>query len=767
MNTTTLISCVSVMAALAVTSAAADVARPRVARWIAHPYGDGTLNWNDACDFMRPVRPSPVLRKRFALKEPLAGGRLYVTGLGYFEVKIDGRPVSDDLLVPAPTTYDRRWRYKVYAIDLPAGEHVASVQIGDGFYRTWVRTAWGFAEAPWTDHPKMFFELEDAAGNVVLASDETWKARYSPIVRTCLRGTEDYDARLEFPEDETDGPEWLPALVKPSPGGIGEEERQPPCRAKAVQALEKTSDAALWKSPVIVVGVPRVTVRGERGAKIVFECGERHVGIRANGTTNVTETGYAAAGGTYSYVLRGGGEETWQPKFVYHAFDRVRATVTGKAEVLKVEGVVINTDFPRQGSIRTDEPRIMRLVEASERSALGNFVGIPTDCPHREKNGWLSESRIMSEFMLYAWDSRTGWEAYVDDIVDVQRPNGQLPGIAPTGGWGYNWGTGPAWWCALPYIADAVGRFTGDWTLARRSLPAIVRLSAFTETMSGSDGLVRFGLGDWLYPQKGKPGTPLWFATTGYAAYIHDKAAELCRRFGETETAAACRARAERTKAALLKAFYRGNGSFGVERTTPAAMALALDLVPQSERAACAAEIDRLVRANNYRVDYGTLGSSCVLRQLFENGYADTAYEMMIQPELPGYQVLFDRWHLSSLPEEWDPTHCAGGAESLIHGVFSAVCDTMYRYLAGFRHDADLDGAKEIRIRPCFPSKLNDFAAEHAGYRVAWRRADGKVAVEVTVPAGKTAELVLPGMDVRRLAAGDYSFTCMENMPNL
>ena len=744
--------------ALSVLGLFGEVERPRVARWIAHPYGDGTLNWHDACDFMRPIKPSPILRKRFTLKAPLSGGRLYVTGLGYFEVKIDGKKISDDLLAPAPTSYDKRWRYKMYSVDLKAGEHIASVQIGDGMYRTWVKTSWGLAYAPWTDHPKMFFELENAAGEVVLASDQTWKARYSPIVRTCLRGCEDYDARLEFPEDETEGPEWLPVLIMPSPGGIGEEERQPPCRAVGTLAFEKTEDKNLWQSEKIVVGVPRITVRGQRGAKVTLKCGEYHISVRADGSTNAVETAFVERGGIFSYILKGGGEETWQPKFLYHAFDRIRTNIEGEAEVVKIDGIEINTDFPRHGTLQTSEARIMRLIAASERSAIGNFVGIPTDCPQREKLGWLSESRIMSEFMLYHWQSKSGWEAYVDDIVDVQRQNGQLPGVLPAGGWGYNWGTGPAWWCALPYISDAIGRFTGDWSAAKRSLPAMIKLSAFTESMTGTDGIIRFGLGDWLYPNGKAPGTPLWLVTTGFAAYNHEKTAELCQRFGDKTNAAICQERAERAKKALLKAFYRGKGSFGIERTTPAAMALELNLMPTSEREACAAEIDRIVRENNYRVDYGTIGSASVIRQLFENGYADTAYEMMIQPDYPGYQVLFDRFHLTSLPEQWDPTQAGGGTESLFHGVFSTVCDTMYKYLAGFRHDPDLDGANEIRIKPCFPAKLNDFAASHDGYEVNWRREGAKIKVKITVPEGKRAEIVLPGIKRRWQSSGSTEF---------
>ena len=724
--------------------------RPRVARWIAHPNGGGNINWGEACLPGRALIPTPVFRRRFRLERPLVGADLYVTGLGFFEVKIDGLPVTDGRLMPAPSAYDRRWRYRKFALpELAAGEHVVSVMVGNGFYCEWCSGAWNFDAAPWIDHPKMFLEIEDVSGRVVLASDETWKAKFSPITCTGLRGGEDYDARLEFPEDETDGKGWLPAMVKPGPGGIGEEEVQPSCRAVETHSMARQAGSDIWISPVAEAGVPRLTVRGTRGAKVTLRCGEyqRHINDKS-GTTND------------SYVLKGAGEETWEPRFTYHGFDRIEAKVEGAAEIVRLEAVGIHTDFAPNGKIETSDVRLQRLLAASSRAALANFVGIPTDCPHREKIGWLSEARVQSEFLLYGWACAGAYAAYVDDIADVQRPSGQLPGIAPTGGWGYNWGTGPMWWCAFPLIADSIGRFTGDWSVARRTLAAQKRQSAFLETVTGADGLVRFGLPDWCVPNGTRHRCPNWFSTTAFAVAIHARTASFCERFGDVEGARSCRMRAAAGIRALQKAFYRGEGRFSVPNTTMHALALEYDIVPAADRAACAAELNRIAIENGCRPDYGTGGADCVVQQLFEQGYADTAFEYLVQPECPGYQVWFDRWHLTALPESWDPDRAGPGADSRFHGVFSSICDTMYRSLAGFRHDADLDGAKEIRIRPSFPSKLGDFAAEHAGYKVVWRREGKGVSVEVTVPVGKTAELQLPGLAPRHLGPGTETFAC-------
>ena len=743
--------------------------RPRVARWIAHPNGGGGLNWGEACLPGRMLIPTPVFRRRFALEQPLVGAELYVTGLGFFEVRIDGRPVTDGRLMPAPSAYDRRWRYRRFALpELSSGAHVVSVLVGNGFYCEWCPGAWNFDAAPWADHPKMFLEIEDASGRIVLASDETWKVKFSPIVCTGLRGGEDYDARLEFPEDETDGKGWFPALVKPGPGGFGEEETQPPCRAVETHPMTRLKGSDVWVSPVAVAGVPRLTVRGARGAKVTLRCGEYQRRIDdKRGTTNETQVAYA--GGAFSggsgrrwqvdsYVLKGADEETWEPRFTYHGFDRIEAKVEGAAEIVRLEAVGIHTDFAPNGKVETSDVRLQRLLAASSRAALANFVGIPTDCPHREKIGWLSEARIQSEFLLYGWACADAYAAYVDDIADVQRPSGQLPGIAPTGGWGYNWGTGPMWWCAFPLIADSIGRFTGDWSVARRTLAAQKRQSAFLETVTGADGLVRFGLPDWCVPNGTRHRCPNWFSTTAFAVAIHAKTASFCERFGDVEGARSCRMRAAAGIRALQKAFYRGEGRFSVPNTTMHALALEYGIVPAADRAACAAELNRIALANGCRPDYGTGGAGCVVQQLFEQGYADTAFAYLVQPECPGYQVWFDRWRLTALPESWDPDRAGPGADSRFHGVFSSVCDTLYRSLAGFRHDADLDGAREIRIRPSFPSELGDFAAEHAGYRVAWRREGKRILFEVTVPAGKTAELQLPGLEPRRLGPGTETF---------
>jgi len=734
-------------ALLSVFACVAEDARPKAAQWIAHPNGSGGLTWAEACDFTRPMTPAPCFRKRFELKDAVRGAKLYITGLGYFEAKLDGKPVSDYRLVPAPTAYDRRWRY--FCFDLPelaAGAHVLSVLVGDGLYRSAQDKVWYFETAPWTDHPKMFCELEDAAGRLLLKSDDTWKVRFSPIVRTALRGGETYDARLEFLEDECDGKAWCPALIKPAPGGVGELERQPPCRAVAVYPAEGPDANGVWSLPKLIAGVPRLTVRGEAGSKVELICGERQADANA---TNELAYGF---GQTDVYILKGGDVEQWEPRFTYHGFDRVKAVVTGKADVLKIEAVEVRTDFRRIGSIETSDERLMKIERAARVACLGNFVGIPTDCPHREKNGWLSEGRLMSEYLLYTFDAASAYAAYVDDIADAQRGTGQLPGMVPTGGWGYNWGSGPMYDAALSMIPDSIARFTGDRSLQDRTLKNLRKLCDYYRSMTSSDGLIRFGLGDWL-PPSGASVAPQFFVTTAFAVKTCDQTSALCTRKGDA--AAGFAAQAEALRQAILRAYYRGNGVFLSASSTVYGLALAFDIVPEADREACAAELDCIVRKNDCRVDYGTGGSGCVIRELFEAGYTDTAFEMIVQPNMPGYCYLVETLGLTSLTEQWNPFVDAWSS-SRFHGAFSDVGACMFRYLAGLRHDADLDGAKAIRIKPCFPKALADFAAEHAGYRVAWKRQSGVIDLSVTVPEGKVAEVSLPKTKARRVGAGVY-----------
>ena len=194
--------------------------------------------------------------------------------------------------------------------------------------------------------------------------------------------------------------------------------------------------------------------------------------------------------------------------------------------------------------------------------------------------------------------------------------------------------------------------------------------------------------------------------------------------------------------------------AFGVPgSTTGLAMSLMFDLCEQSERKEVASRLVSLVRENRHRVDYGTIGSGCVLRALFENGYADDAYLVMVQKEYPGYGYFAADGELTTFPESWSIDW-----QSRNHGAFADVVACMFRYLAGIRHVSECPGRNYIEIVPCFPKGLADFSATHDGYSVAWRRNDGKVICRVTIPAGKSARYRSKSGEWHELVSGVWTF---------
>ncbi len=249
------------------------------------------------------------------------------------------------------------------------------------------------------------------------------------------------------------------------------------------------------------------------------------------------------------------------------------------------------------------------------------------------------------------------------------------------------------------------------------------------------------------------------FVTTAFYVRCLQVAAWFAGRTGRPDDESRFNAMRSKAVNALLRKYYAGGGIFRCNSSVVPALALAFRIVPEQDRAACAAELARIVKANGARVDYGTIGSGCVLRELFENGYCDLAYEMMTQPDAPGYWNWFAGWGMTTFPEDWYPER----SSSNNHGAFADVAACMFRYLAGFRHAMAHPGRRFVEIRPCFPEKLRDFAASHDGYEVDWRRVEGKIVFRVVVPEGCRANLILPGRKEESLREGTHLREIEEN----
>jgi len=721
------------------------------ARWI----GTGAVCW----DWRSPVRAAPTFRGMFDLKCAQTNLRIAVCGLGYFECRLDGRPITDAMLMPGETQYDIRWRYRVFTLpELAKGKHLVTITCGDGLYRATTPDVWHFDKATWADYPKAVCEISTADGEVVLRTDNSWQWRPSPTVFTSLRGGETYDARKAFADDEDSG--WNPVAIVAPPGGMGEEETFPPCRVTHVHAMTNRTGTAVWEAPVTLAGNVRLRVKGERGAKVTIISAERisedatHVDLRALDIFDLGKKEKTFQRDTF--ILAGGAEETWSPRFTYHGFKFAELKTEGHVEILSVEALEIKTDFPRVGRITEAPAAALHVVKACERSILGNFHNIPTDCPQREKNGWTSEARIMCEAALYSFDAGSAYAAYADLIGDTQRPSGQISSIAPCNGWGYNWGSGPAWDTAFMEIPDAVYRFTGDRTSIERLYPKIVRYLDFAEGMLDADGLPSHGLGDWdgvkdEYPRLARAGFRIRNLAYGE---------RFARLLGKPDDAARFSRLRTEAVSAFRRAFCGPDGLSAATNSFPHALLLDFDIVEEDKRAECARRLAETVERNGARVDYGTLGSRCVLRMLFEHGHADLAWRMMTQPDCPGYTFLTETLGMTTFPERWN-IHIRPEAHgnSRNHGAFTDYLAVAYRHLGGIRHPADRPGRDFIEIRPSFPADLPSFACEHEGFKVSWRQTSGDVSFCLVVPKGKAARYVFADGHAKEVGEGSWTFS--------
>ena len=426
------------------------------------------------------LSPALQLRKEFTISK-VNGAICRICGLGLYKLYINGVEVGDEVLSPDFTDYNKRVFYFEYAVEkyLKEGKNVIAVRLGDGFYNQTTKDTWNFYAAPWRDNVRLAMEL-CVGEEVVLATDESWRvssggATYHSAIRT----GEYYDARKEdgWKAVGYDDLFWKPAVLMNAPQGALVKSPQPPvreCEILTPVSITNTADGCLVDFGKNIAGYVSISMRGERGEELSICYCERikdgkpdneHIGMFISDTD---------AFAVDKYIFAGEGVEKWKPQFVYHGFRYVYLTGIHR-DVHKDEIVAhfIHTDFQRIGKFTSSDEQMNWIYQVGIQSFLSNYVGIPTDCPHREKNGWTGDAVNSAAYAVFNFDMVGAYQKWIDDMVDSQKENGQLPGIVPTCGWGYDWGSGPAWDCALFILPYELYRETGDITVLKTAYPAM------------------------------------------------------------------------------------------------------------------------------------------------------------------------------------------------------------------------------------------------------------------------------------------------------
>ncbi len=714
-----------------------------------------------SCWFETSTKPAPYLRQEFTCDSPAEGAKAAICGLGYFVLYINGKRVGDHVLDPVVSRFDKHARYVVHDISrhLKKGKNAIGVVLGTGWYNCHTPGLWALEKACWRDVPKMRLELRDARGKLLLGSDAGWKATNGgPIVFDGLRNGETYDARKEFDGDFSkvnfNDSDWKSAAGIRPPGGLLEEQTCVPVRIVDTQELTVKTPKGVYDLGRNIAGHARITVKGEAGAKVTLRYAER---IYDDGTLSRENQQFAEIREdrwqTDEYILKGDAAgETWEPSFTYHGFQYVEVTIEGKATLRKIEARIVNTDFVEIGSFESGNAMINTLQTLTKRSYLANFVGIPTDCPHREKNGWTGDAQLASETGLCNFDAAASYRQWLATMRDCQLADGNLPGIVPTGGWGFNWGNGPAWDSALFVIPWNVYLYTGDTTLLKENYESMKLYLSHADAMA-VDGITQFGLGDWCSDPAKMVDARLTNTAIRYSLLM--MTAEIADLLKVPADAVKFRKDAAFIRKAFHKTFYKGKGIYAEGELTAMGSALYFGLCPnESIRKATVKRLAECVEGCGATAQFGIIGAKVVPRVLADNGYAELAAKFFTQEEYPGWAhwVIADK--ATSLHEIWDT---GASWNHIMFGDLSAWC---FKYPGGFRFSAAHPGYRHLTIQPEIIREWGSFKAQHRGYITEWQynEKDDTVFIRVTVPEGCKAEVILPCGCKKSCKPGTYEF---------
>jgi alpha-L-rhamnosidase len=736
-----------------------------IGKWISAPraYDFQKINQQrlnmDKTTCIEQTEPSPYIRKLFSLAKEIKKARLYISGLGYYEAYLNGGKVGDHVLDPAWTGYHKRIFYVTYDVtnQIKAGHNVLGVILGDGWYNQHSRDVWATDKSPWRDRPKVLAQLEieytDGTSHVI-ATDSSWKAHESPIDFSSVRQGESYDARneiLHWCSPDLDDKEWENAWEAGVPLGKLEAQTLQPIRVKEEFYPSKITNpkAGIYVLyyPQDIAGWLKIKVKEQEGAKITLKYGEE---LDQDGTVNQDKIScytFHRRFQTDEYICKSGNWETWNPRFTYHGFTYVE--ISGLSDKPLADNFIaqsVYSDMDNCSSFSCSDKTINKIQQISLWSIKGNAHGYAEASPHREKLGWTGDAHLAAEATLYNFDSKLFYQKWIDDLGLEQRETGELPCIAPTSGWGFYWGNGPAWDNALILIPWYQYLFAGDEYILKNHYGQMKKYFDYVDKKS-ENNIVRFGLGDWSPPDTDNSGlykTPAAVTSTAYFYIDAVLLSKISKILGYDEKSEWYLAKANAIKEKFNKTFFEPETSFYNSVTqTAQACALYQGLTTEKNHDVTVEKLVELVNAKNDHLSTGILGSKYIINTLCDNGHEELAYKIITQRTFPGWGYFIEKG-ATTLWERW-----SGEGESVKNLTFlTEVSAWFYKYILGVKHLESNPGFKKFEISPFFFRELNwakgRVATMYGNIEVCWEKKEKVVLLKVIVPGNTSAKVRLP-----------------------
>jgi len=727
--------------------------------------GDWKAHWIKQSD-NPTTRPLPILRKQFRVDKPLKRAVMFISGLGQFELHINGAPASSDLLQPGWTNYRKTVLYCAYDLtsQLKPGANVVGVMLGNGMYDVPNQRYHKFTGSFGPPVLMAQLQLEFADGSTeIVGTDSQWKISSGPITFSSTYGGEDYDARLApdgWDASGFDDSRWEFAVETDGPGGslAGSTRSAPAIQVAQVIQPVKVTEAhpGVW---VYDLGqncsqIPRIHVSGPAGTSVRITPGEL---LASDGTVTQTQSG---KGAFYTYTLKGsarGTEETWSPRFMYYG-SRYMQVEGLPPEPLKLEGLFITSTSPAVGEFACSNDLFTRTNTLIRWSIQSNLMSLLTDCPHREKLGWLEQDHLMGPSLLYNFDLRTLFNKTCWDMSDAQLANGLVPDIAPeytvfSGGFRDS----PEWGSSSVLVPWELYTWYGDLAALRDHYDMMRKYVAYLGTRA-TGGIVNHGLGDWYDLGPKRPGqaqlTPV--ALTATAFYYRDLQVlkQTAHLLGHDDEAAQLALTAEEVKTAFNKTLYDAtNHRYAKGSQAGDAIPLVFGLVPAGDEAAVLDDLVKDIRNHNDGLTAGDVGYRYVLRALSAGGRSDVIYDMNRRSDRPGYGYQLEHG-ATSLTEAWN----ADARSSQDHFMLGHIMEWFYSGLAGIDQADDSVAFNHLLIRPAMVGDIHSASATYDSVRgpvsCSWQRAADGVKLNITIPPGAEAEVYMPAKSAQVVSEG-------------
>lgn len=706
----------------------------------------------------------PMFRKDFAVTKSIKKATAFISGLGHFEMSLNGEKVGDDYLAPGWTKYDREALYVTYDItkQLKKGANAVGVMLGNGFYYIppvkeryrKLKVAYGF--------PKMICRLlieytDGTSANVI--SNESWKTAPSPVTFSSIYGGEDYNAGLaqkNWNQAAFNDSKWKTALIVNGPKLNAQKEE--PVKIfdhfPAKQITPTANGEWVYDLGQNASGIIELQVSGKKGDTIRITPAEL---LKEDGTVTQKNMGGPVY---FTYILNGEGTETWRPRFFYSGFRylQVKGGVpAGKENPLNeaiikdLKGLHVRNAAPPAGEFTSSNELFNKTFKLIDWGIKSNMVSVFTDCPHREKLGWLEQLHLMGSSVNYNYAAAPLFAKASVDMQNSQLTNGLVPEIAPEYV-KFEWGgdmfrDSPEWGSSSILVPWDLYKWYGDKQALANNYPTMQRYIQYLGAKANNHILSQ-GLGDWYDLGPKPPGvsqlTPMGITATAIYYYDLKILEKIATLLGKKADALAYAKLAISVQDAFnTKFFNAASKQYGSGSQTANAMAVYMGLVEEKDKQAVIDNLVKDIRDKNNGLTAGDIGYRYVLRVLEDAGRSDVIFDMNSRSDVPGYGMQLAKG-ATALTESW----AALPTVSNNHFMLGHLMEWFYSGVGGIRQDENSVAFNQIKI---YPEVVGDLTAATTSYQSAygkiatdWKKTTEGFEIAISIPVNTTAVVYIP-----------------------